>query len=152
VLKRWIVDRSWSPGDLIKLATTLFVICFGAMSTYVFLAYRKRRGVAPSGYGPWWHRFFILPTWRRKLAGRDYRQSAVLFYEQMLAIAKRAGLIKQTHQTPLEFADASRLAPIREITVLYNRVRFGGDQLDARETHRVMDLLAELKQSIRSRR
>src|SRR6185503_4403191 len=47
-LKRWIVDRSWRPGDLIKLATTLFVICFGAMSTYVFLAYRRRRGVAPS--------------------------------------------------------------------------------------------------------
>jgi len=151
-LKSWIVDRSWSPGDLIKLASTLFVICFGAMSMYVFLAYRKRRGVAPSGYGPWWHRFFILPTWRRKLAGRDYRQSAVLFYEQMLAIAKRAGLIKQTHQTPLEFANASGLAPIREITVLYNRVRFGGAQLDSRETHRVMDLLAELKQSIRRRR
>ena len=151
-LKRLIVDRSWSPGDLIKLASTLFVICFAAMSTYVFLAYRKRRGVEPSGYGPWWHRFFILPTWRRKLAGRDYRQSAVLFYEQMLAIAKRAGLIKQTHQTPLEFADAAGLAPIREITVLYNRVRFGGAQLDALETHRVMDLLTELKQSIRSRR
>jgi len=151
-LKRWIVGRSWSPGDLIKLSGTLFVICFGAMSMYVLLAYRKRRGVAPSGYGPWWHRFLILPTWRRKLAGRDYRQSAVLFYEQMLAIAKRAGLIKQTHQTPLEFADASGLAPIREITMLYNRVRFGGAQLDSIETHRVMDLLAELKHNIRGRR
>jgi transglutaminase-like putative cysteine protease len=151
-LKKWIVDRQWSASDLIKLASSLVAICLGAMSMYVFLAYRKRRGVAPSGYGPWWHRFFILPTWRRKLAGRDYRQSAVLFYEQMLAIAKRAGLIKQTHQTPLEFADAAGLAPIREITVLYNRVRFGGAQLDSSETRRVMDLLAELKQSIRSRR
>jgi hypothetical protein len=90
--------------------------------------------------------------WRRKLTQRDYRQSAVLFYEQMLAIARRAGLIKQPHQTPVEFAISSGLSPIREITTLYNRVRFGGAELDERESRRVSELLGELKQRVRNRR
>ena len=90
--------------------------------------------------------------WRRKLAGRDYRQSAVLFYEQMLAIARRAGLVKRPDQTPVEFALASGLSPIREITALYNRVRFGGVQLDERETRRVSELLVKLKQDVRVKR
>ena len=57
------------------------------VSLYVFFAYRKRRRLPPTGYGPWWHRLFVLPLWRRKLSKRDYRQSAVLFYEQMLSIS-----------------------------------------------------------------
>jgi transglutaminase-like putative cysteine protease len=150
-LNAWFVDRRWSAADLIKLMASILVVSFGAVSMYVFLAYRKRRGKPPTGYGPWWHRLFILPTWRRKLAGGDGKRSAVLFYEQMLAIAKRAGLIKQPHQTPIEFAEASGLAPIREITCLYNRVRFGGARLDRTETRRVGELLSELKQSIRGR-
>jgi hypothetical protein len=76
----------------------------------------------------------------------------VLFYEQMLAISRRAGLLKQPHQTPVEFAVASGLIPINEITTLYNRVRFGGQELDENETRRVSDLLAELKQDIRNKR
>jgi hypothetical protein len=76
----------------------------------------------------------------------------VLFYEQMLAISRRAGLVKQPDQTPLEFALAAGLSPIREITMLYNRVRFGGVRLDETETRRVAELLGELKQDIRGRR
>ena len=121
------------------------------MSLYIVFAYRKRRRLPSTGYGPWWHRLFVLPMWRRKLTQRDYRQSAVLFYEQMLAIARRAGLVKQPDQTPLEFASASGLSPIREITTLYNRVRFGGAELDERESRRVSELLGELKQSVRRR-
>ena len=77
---------------------------------------------------------------------------AVLFYEQMLAIARRAGLIKQPDQTPVEFALASGLTPIREITILYNRVRFGGAELDENETRRVSELLGKLKQDVRGKR
>jgi hypothetical protein len=86
------------------------------------------------------------------MARRDFRRSAVLFYEQMLAIARRAGLVKQPDQTPIEFALASGLSPIREITTLYNRVRFGGVKLDETETRRVSDLLVELKQQVRNLR
>jgi protein-glutamine gamma-glutamyltransferase len=146
-----IGDRVWSIGELLKLAIGLGVLGLSLVSLYVVFAYRKRRRLPPTGYGPWWHRLFVLPMWRRKLAQRDYRQSAVLFYEQMLAISRRAGLVKQPHQTPVEFATESGLSPIREITTLYNRVRFGGAALDERESRRVSELLGELKQSVRRR-
>jgi signal transduction histidine kinase len=151
-LDRSIVNRKWTVSALLELAAGLAVLGLAAVSSYVFVSYRKRRGLPPTGYGPWWHRLFILPTWRRRLKRRDYRQSAVLFYEQMLAIARRAGLFKHPHQTPIEFAEASGLAPIHDITALYNRVRFGGAQLDERETRRVSDLLVELRKSVRKRR
>lgn len=147
-----IVKRKWSAGALFKLAGGLAALALAAVFVYVALSYRRRRRLAPTGYGPWWHRLFILPTWRRRVKGRDYRQSAVLFYEQMLAIARRAGVVKQPYQTPLEFAEASGLAPVRELTILYNLVRFGGARLDERDTRRVSDLLVELRRNVRKRR
>ena len=147
-----IIDRVWTPTQLIVIGSVVVLLVGSLVFLYVVMAYRKRRGLPPTGYGPWWHRLFILPLWRRRIAKRDFRQSAVLFYEQMLAIARRAGLVKPPDQTPLEFATASGLAPIREITTLYNRVRFGGAQLDESETRRVSDLLAELKQKVRRHR
>ena len=152
VLRTLVLDRNWSTAELLLMAGAVLVLALSFVLLYVIIAYRKRRGRPPTGYGPWWHRLFILPLWRRRVAKRDFRQSAVLFYEQMLAIARRAGLVKQPDQTPLEFALASGLPQIREITTLYNRVRFGGAQLDETETRRVSDLLMELKQMVRSLR
>jgi hypothetical protein len=152
MLDRLILNRRWTASALLELTAGLAILMLAAVSSYVFVSYRKQRGLPPTGYGPWWHRLFILPLWRRKLKRRDYRQSAVLFYEQMLSIARRAGLLKQPHQTPIEFAVASGLTPIYEITRLYNRVRFGGEQLNETETRRVSSLLTELKQDIRKKR
>ena len=152
LLNRIILERSWGATELFELATGFALMVSSFTALYVVLSYRKRRGRPPTGYGPWWHRLFILPMWRRRLKRRDYRQSAVLFYEQMLAIARRAGLVKHHYETPVEFAVASGLAPIREITNLYNRVRFGGEQLNESETRRVLDLMAELKRRVRSSR
>jgi hypothetical protein len=151
-LDRLIVKRKWSANALLELAAGVALLGLAGVLAYIGVSYRKRRRLPPTGYGPWWHRLFVLPTWRRRLKRRDYRQSAVLFYEQMLAISRRAGLLKQPHQTPVEFAVASGLIPINEITTLYNRVRFGGQELDENETRRVSDLLAELKQDIRNKR
>jgi hypothetical protein len=147
-----VLNRVWSTGELIALISGVSIMAFSVLSLYIILAFRKRRRLPDTGYGPWWHRLFILPLWRRRLAKRDYRQSAVLFYEQMLAIARRAGLVKQPDQTPIEFALASGLSPIREITTLYNRVRFGGAKLDESETRRVSELLGRLKQDVRGKR
>lgn len=152
MLGKLIIDRRWSAGELLVLGVSLAILALSFVSLYVVIAYRKLRGLPPTGYGPWWRRLFILPMWRRRMARRDYRQSAVLFYEQMLAIARRAGLVKQPDQTPIEFALASGLSPIREITMLYNRVRFGGANLDESETRRVSALLGELKQDVRGKR
>jgi protein-glutamine gamma-glutamyltransferase len=152
MLGNLISDRRWNATDLLMIIGGLIIGAISVVAIYVLMASRKRRGLPDTGYGPWWHRIFILPLWRRRFARRDYRQSAVLFYEQMLAIARRAALIKQPDQTPVEFALASGLAPIREITAMYNRVRFGGAQLDEAETHRISALLDELKQEVRRKR
>jgi hypothetical protein len=145
-----LVDRPWDVGRVLNVLIAVAILLASMMALYVFTAFLKRRGLAPTGYGPWWHRLFILPTWRSKrLVERDRRQSAVLFYEQMLAIAARAGLVKSPDQTPSEFAFVSRLSQIDEITRVYNRVRFGGAQLDEKEVRRVSNLLAELKRSVR---
>jgi hypothetical protein len=152
LINKLIVGRSWDAGEMLKLLVGLTILALSSLWLYIFVSHRKRKRLPPTGYGPWWHRLFILPTWRRKLARRDYRQSAVLFYEQMLATARRAGLVKQSHQTPIEFAAASGLAPIWEITAMYNQVRFGGAELNESESSRVSELLFELKRSIRNRR
>jgi hypothetical protein len=158
--KRWahelannmIVQRVWTVGALLKLGGALLVAMIAALGFYLVLAYRKQRKLAPTGYGPWWHRLFILPTWRSKRFRKgDHRQSAVLFYEQMLAVAKGGGLVKQPYQTPVEFAASSAMSEIQQITALYNRVRFGSARLDESEVRRVSSLLASLKSRVRRR-
>ena len=155
-LKQWMMnavgffaDGSWSVGDWIRFGGLIGFLVIGLITLYILL-YIKRRGFAYAGYGPWWHRLFVLPTWRsRRLARRNHRESAVLFYEQMLAIARRAGLIKQPDQTPVEFAAVSGFTEIGEITALYNRVRFGNAPLDEAEIRQVSKLLTELKHKSR---
>lgn len=142
--------RRWDVKDAVVLGTALGVLMLLLLAAYVILAYTKRQRLAPTGYGPWWHRIFILPMWRRaRLMRRDQRASAVLFYEQMLAIASNAGMVKQPDQTPVEFAAVSGFNQVQEITAIYNKVRFGGAQLDENEARRVSGLLAELKRVVR---
>jgi hypothetical protein len=144
--------KSWTTRDFIKMGSALLVFALGSFALVIAFAYRKRRNLRPTGYNPWWYRLFVLPLLRRvKRRRQDHRASAVLFYEQMLAISARAGLRKPPEQTPLEFALASGLTEIREITAAYNRVRFGGARLDEGETRRVYRLLSELKRTISNR-
>ena len=141
--------KSWTAKDFIKLGSAVVFCAVMSFALFIALAYRKRRNLRPTGYHPWWYRLFLLPWLRRvKRKRQDHRASAVLFYEQMLAISARAGLLKQPEQTPLEFAMASGYLQIREITAVYNRVRFGGATLDETETRRVSTLLSELKRTI----
>jgi hypothetical protein len=144
----FVAGAGWKPIDWLKVAAGILLLA--VLAAGWFMARHLRNwSVAPSGYGPWWHRWFILPTWRsRRLMRREQRECAVMFYEQMLAIASRGGIVKAAYQTPIEFAAASGYAPILEITSLYNRVRFGGTILDETEAQRVRSLLGELKKSV----
>jgi transglutaminase-like putative cysteine protease len=153
VVKNWfrsaansILDRDWDLADILRLLAMVAAAVAACGGFYVGVAYLRRRHREPTGYGPWWHRLLVLPRWRSsRHAERDPRGSAVLFYQQMLAIAARSGWIKSPDQTPLEFAAASGLPQISEITSVYNRVRFGGALLDDGEARKVADLLDELK-------
>lgn len=157
LVKRWfrgaansLLDREWALADILKTLGVVAVLVAISAGSYVIFAYLKRRRRAPTGYGPWWHRLFVLPRWSSaRLAVRDPRTSAILFYEQMLAIAARAGLIKKPDQTPIEFAAGAGLPQIDEITAIYNRLRFGGGRLDENDAGRVSRLLADLKRETR---
>jgi transglutaminase-like putative cysteine protease len=145
-----------SPKWSLESGVRLLLLVVGLIAVvgfaYAAASYRKRGRAPRTGYGPWWHRLFVLPTWRRRrLRNGDHRETAVLFYEQMLAIAKRAGLMKKPHETPVEFATASGFNEVREITLLYNRVRFGGAPLDESESQRISSLLAQLKKTVRKK-
>jgi hypothetical protein len=148
-----LVGRQWTPAGIVKAGLLLGLLSLALVALYVLRSYRRLRGKPPTGYGPWWQRLFILPTWKGAFwIKHDQRTSAVLFYEQMLAIVARAGLIKGPDVTPLEFAAATGQPRVVEITRVYNSVRFGGLRLDDRETRRVAALLAELKMATRRKR
>jgi hypothetical protein len=152
LINRFVMPERWNAMDTLRLIAVAALIAVGSIALYIALAHRKRRKLAPTGYGPWWYRLFVIPQWRRKVGKGDHGESAVLFYEQMLAIARRAGVVKQPHQTPVEFAAVSGFTQIQDITTLYNRVRFGGLPLDERDAQHVSRLISELRHAIRNRR
>ncbi|HEY7546715.1 MAG TPA: transglutaminase domain-containing protein, partial [Blastocatellia bacterium] len=150
---KFLIERKWDALSIFKLIGAVVFLGAAILGAYISVAHRRRKRLAPTGYGPWWHRWLIVPLWRRKLRSTsDHQASAVLFYEQMLAIASRARLIKQPDQTPMEFAASSGINEIEEITRAYNRVRFGGARLDEQEARRVSEHLAELKRAVRKRK
>jgi transglutaminase-like putative cysteine protease len=147
-----LIDRRWGTGDILMLGGALFAGAMALVALYIGVAYVGRRPLEATGYGPWWRRLFILPMWRRRrLARGDQRATAVLFYEQMLAIASRGGLVKEASQTPIEFAERTGLDQVREITDLYNRIRFGGANLGDADARRVSILLLDLKRAVRGK-
>jgi len=94
-----------------------------------------------------------FPVWRGVFWFRkDRRRPAILFYQQMLAILSRRGVVKSPDQTPIEFADLQDSPLVRQITDIYNRVRFGGETLDFAELRRVSRMLSELRVSTRKKK
>ncbi len=71
---------------------------------------------------------------------------ASLSYQRMLRLLARRGLVRQPWETPEEFARAigrpELASPVRELTALYNRARFGNLPLD---TPRFVTLLNQIK-------
>jgi hypothetical protein len=73
----------------------------------------------------------------------------VVFYERMLRLLARRGIARPPTVTAREFAStlAARpqvSSPVMELTVLYERVRFGGESLNPVEERRAVALLQQL--------
>jgi hypothetical protein len=83
-------------------------------------------------------------SWRRKVRD-DAKESAIRFYQEMLGLLERAGHKREPHQTPAEFAAGLPLPGVAEITRLYERTRFGDEQLSSGDISRIDALLRELK-------
>lgn len=96
-----------------------------AMAAVTFYRALRRFRAAPDLlFRKRWLAWLMLPFLRRA-ARHDARQSAVLFYNEMIDILARAGFKREPHQTPAEFARATGLAEAVELTETYNGLRFG---------------------------
>jgi hypothetical protein len=83
-------------------------------------------------------------SWRRAIR-RDAEESAIRFYQEMLRLLERAGYKRESHQTPQEFASQLAIPAVHQITTLYQRTRFGDQQLTEAEAAQVGSLLNDLK-------
>jgi hypothetical protein len=68
-----------------------------------------------------------------------------LFYERLTALLARRGKLRDVHLTPLEFASELESESALQITLAYNRVRFGGQHLSSAELREIERTLAELE-------
>ena len=87
-------------------------------------------------------------VWRRG-AGRAIEDSRaysnVQFYEKLLALMEQRGVLRDKHQTPLEFAGNLKSSDALTITRAYNRVRYGGERLSSAEQREVERALVALE-------
>jgi protein-glutamine gamma-glutamyltransferase len=87
--------------------------------------------------------------WRRGLgvagASTDTENAAIEFYQRLTALLAEQGFARERHQTPMEFAEGLGLDGALTITRVYNRVRFGGQQLTAADLREVDQVLINLE-------
>lgn len=81
--------------------------------------------------------------------GRSY--SSVQFYERLMSLLEQRGLSRDTHLTPLEFAETLNSNEALLITRAYNRVRYGGERLSASEKRDVERALFTLESAAAER-
>jgi hypothetical protein len=56
VLSTLIINRTWTTAELLVTGSAIVILALAFVLLYVVIAYRKRRSLPPTGYGPWWHR------------------------------------------------------------------------------------------------
>lgn len=88
-----------------------------------------------------------LAVWQniRLYFSRKKETSIVEFYQRMQKVLEKQGLVRQSYQTPLEFAFALNMPKAVLITEKYNQVRFGEKELSKREAEEIENWLVELE-------
>lgn len=141
-LRRELFDwRQWSANKLDQARTlmprlvvpVLFgIVSLGAVLMTVFVARRVRQ------FG--WRRGVRI--WQ---TGAEDAKSRVEFYQRLIDLLGKQGLLRESSQTPLEFATAVGLNEARAITNAYNRVRFGEEELSVDERKQIDSLISQLE-------
>lgn len=89
---------------------------------------------------------------RRARGSRNWQgHEAALLYERMLAVMAHHGFTRAASQTPQEFArtlpESELSALVRDLTVAYNQVRFGGEREPAARMVVLLERIEALPQS-----
>ena len=136
-LRQWSARKlEQSRGLLPRVVTPALIglLSVSAVLMAVFLTRRVRR------FG--WRRG--VKIWQTR---SDHETSRVEFYQRLLELLKKQGLMREASQTPLEFASAAGINEAQAITTAYYRVRFGEEKLTASERTRIEELLSRIQQS-----
>ena len=105
--------------------------------------------------GPGLMHFFSRRNTRRKhalSAGGPRARAAVAFYNDLLQALSRRGFARRPGQTPREFAESvlrrggAAYAPVREVTKIFETVRYGGGELEQDEFNRLQDALDRIRE------
>ena len=134
--------RTWDLS-LLKIQRTLrrlwrqYGYALGVLGALLVAGLFLLRRVPVSGIGSAW-----------LVSGRS-RRARVAFYERMLRLLARRGCPRPPMATGREFASALAdrpllHGPVKELTALYERVRFGGEPLTPAEERRATALLQSL--------
>ncbi len=83
-------------------------------------------------------------NWREWLKQKN-DATIIEFYERMQKVLASKGFTREPHQTPLEFAFASKMPEAVKITEKYNRVRFGEKNLSKDEAQEIENWLESLE-------
>ena len=101
----------------------------------------------------WLYRRIIkLKIWQKLFSWlkRKNETTIIEFYERMQKVLARRGFLRQSYQTPLEFAFALNMPEAVKITEKYNRVRFGEKNLSENESQEIESWLKTLEMRISS--
>ncbi len=103
----------------------------------------------------WLIQLFARRGGRRKHAnasGGGRARAAVAFYNDLLQALSRRGFSRRPGQTPREFADSvlkrggATYAPVRDVTEIFEAVRYGGGELGQEEFNRLQEALDTIRE------
>ena len=83
-------------------------------------------------------------SWQRNVSGNS-SNLAVGFYREMLRRLERAGYRREPSQTPAEFASQVSIPGVEQLTLFYQRARFGDEKLSNEEVIQIESILRDLK-------
>jgi hypothetical protein len=136
---------SFEKLSIQKIAPAIILISLVSLAfiTWYFRQLMSNWQLAPGKlFSSWWGQLF-LPVLRWRTRGNP-QQSAVLFYNEMLALLERKGFKKKPYQTPLEFATETKLTEVAKITNFYNSVRFSSNILNDENQQEIRKLIKEI--------
>lgn len=132
----WLADIRGDKGWEARRDAIIYGIAYliATLLGIVLLVWLYRKMVRLGVWQRLWNRLF-----RRRQA------SIVEFYERMQKRFAEKGIIREPHQTPMEFAYAVGMPEAVSITEKYNRVRFGEKVLSEREASEIENWLKGLE-------
>jgi transglutaminase-like putative cysteine protease len=114
-------DKPLEPSNVAKFVLIICILALFVMT--IFLLLRRKLG------------------WTKK----SQKKSVVEFYERMTKILAAKGYQRSEHETPLEFANAVGFPEAMNLTLAYNRVRFGAEELSKEDAEKIDDWLREIE-------